>query len=69
MNSIQQLLELSPAEKTARGLEHTPGEIRQQPEAWRETMEIISAKESKLRGFAAGVVVWTRRFPRSPVNG
>lgn len=51
MNSIQQLLDLSPAEKTARGLEHTPREIRQQPEAWRETMEIIGGKEAGLRAF------------------
>jgi tagatose-6-phosphate ketose/aldose isomerase len=57
VNSIQQLLDLSPAEKTARGLEHTPREIRQQPEAWRETIEVISGKEAKLRAFleSAGV--------------
>lgn len=51
MKSIQQLLDLSPAEKTARGLEHTPREIMQQPEAWRETMRIINGKEAGLLDF------------------
>ena len=57
MNSIQQLLDLSPAEKAARGLEHTPREIQQQPLAWQETMGVISGKEPGLLAFleSAGV--------------
>ncbi len=59
MNSIQQLLDLPPAEKTARGLEHTPREIMQQPEAWRETMGIISGKEAGLLDFLESARVKT----------
>ena len=51
MDMLQQLLDISPEEKRARGVEHTPREIRQQPDAWRETMRLIQQKEAGLAEF------------------
>ena len=51
MDLLQQLLDISPEEKRARGVEHTPREIRQQPDAWRETIRLIQKKEAGLADF------------------
>ena len=51
MDMLQQLLDISPEEKRARGVEDTPREIRQQPDAWRETTRLIQKKEAGLADF------------------
>ena len=51
MDRLQELLDLSPREKAARGVEHTPREIRQQPDAWRETLKSVREKEAGLVDF------------------
>jgi len=47
-NPLQMLLDLPEQERTERGLEHTPREIWQQPETWRTTYEICSARRDQL---------------------
>src|ERR1700758_1114033 len=51
------LLNLSPAAKAERGLEHTPQEIAQQPETWLATYRLLELRQSELREFlaAAGI--------------
>ena len=45
------LVALPDAEKTARGLVHTPAEILQQPDTWRGTLARIEAKSEEIAGF------------------
>jgi tagatose-6-phosphate ketose/aldose isomerase len=48
-NPLQTLLELSEQERAARGLEHTPREIWQQPETWRTTYGVCASRQNDLK--------------------
>lgn len=47
-NPLRQLLDLPEQEKNARGLEHTPREIWQQPATWRKTYELCRDRSAEL---------------------
>ncbi len=51
MNPLQQILALTHAEREARGLAHTPGEIAHQPEAWRQTARLVRTQAAELARF------------------
>jgi len=53
MDRLQELLGLSPEEKSSLGVEHTPKEIRQQPDAWQETLRVVQENEDGLIEFLA----------------
>src|SRR5829696_4683536 len=55
MDELSRLLALSEGEKVARGLVHTPREIRQQPDTWRRTYEKVSAAAGAVKEFLARV--------------
>jgi len=48
---LEDLLQLSPAEKAILGLEYTPSEIAQQPETWLETYRIINSQKTEVASF------------------
>jgi tagatose-6-phosphate ketose/aldose isomerase len=50
------LLDLPPAEKQERGLEHTPREISQQPETWRNTYQRSRERLADLKALLRGTV-------------
>jgi tagatose-6-phosphate ketose/aldose isomerase len=54
LNELSNLLELSPAEKTKRGLLHTPAEIAQQPETWGKTFELFRSQREGVKKFLSG---------------
>lgn len=56
MNPLRMLLDLPPAEKQERGLEHTPREIFQQPETWRSTFQRSRERLSDLKALLRGTV-------------
>lgn len=47
-NPLRQLLDLPEQEKNARGLEHTPREIWQQPATWRKTYDLCQNHSAEL---------------------
>ena len=51
MNALSELLNLPEAERTTRGLMHTPAEIAQQPETWRSTFELFRENQPRIREF------------------
>lgn len=53
MNALSTLLNLPDAEKTTRGLTHTPAEIAQQPDTWISTFELFKKRSSEIRDFLA----------------
>src|SRR5215210_9403530 len=53
MDELSRLLALSEGEKLERGLVHTPREIRQQPDTWRRTCEMVSDASGGVRDFLA----------------
>ncbi|MGA9308428.1 MAG: tagatose-6-phosphate ketose isomerase [Candidatus Sulfotelmatobacter sp.] len=53
MSALSELLSLPGSENAARGLEHTPGEIAQQPEAWLSTFEVFRRKREQIAEFLA----------------
>ncbi len=56
MNPLRMLLDLPPAEKQERGLEHTPREIFQQPETWRNTYQRSRERLTDLKALLRGTV-------------
>jgi tagatose-6-phosphate ketose/aldose isomerase len=54
LNELSRLLELPQAEKIKRGLEHTPGEIAQQPETWGKTFELFRSRREGIKKFLSG---------------
>jgi tagatose-6-phosphate ketose/aldose isomerase len=48
-NPLQLLLELSAQERAARGLEHTPREIWQQPDTWGTTYGVCASRQGDLK--------------------
>jgi tagatose-6-phosphate ketose/aldose isomerase len=57
-NPLQALLDLPEEEKAARGMQHTPREIRQQPQSWRSTYQrcenVRAELLARLERFRAG---------------
>jgi tagatose-6-phosphate ketose/aldose isomerase len=65
MNPLATLLALPDAEKQARGVEHTPNEIAQQPQTWSSTYETFCDQEAAIRQFLreAGFAPDSARHP------
>ena len=53
MNALSTLVNLPEAEKTARGLTHTPAEIGQQPDTWLATFDLFKARSAEIKSFLA----------------
>lgn len=51
MDPLSAMLNLAPAEKLNRGLEHTPREIAQQPDTWGVTYKALNEKLPELKQF------------------
>lgn len=68
MNALTALLELTDSEKASRGLRHTPAEIAQQPEAWRQTYALIAQQEEQLRHFLQEVRAGNSTYSVHPVG-
>jgi tagatose-6-phosphate ketose/aldose isomerase len=65
-NPLQALLDLPEAEKRERGLEHTPGEIQQQPATWTKTYERCRARSAELQALLRGAGVGKAAFMAGP---
>lgn len=52
--TIDQLLQLEPAEQERRGVRHTPAEIAQQPGVWQKTVECVADLAGELGPLLAG---------------
>ena len=50
-NALKALTELPEAEQKEKGVEATPQEIYQQPEMWRQTLQIIKGKKQEIIDF------------------
>jgi tagatose-6-phosphate ketose/aldose isomerase len=57
MSALDDLLSLTDAEKTSRGLVHTPLEIAQQPATWRTTFQVFLEHHSEIAAFLASARV------------
>jgi tagatose-6-phosphate ketose/aldose isomerase len=64
VDPLTTLLQLSVAEQTERGLEHTPREIAQQPETWITTFDCLQRREAELQDFLAGAGIGGRSQAR-----
>jgi tagatose-6-phosphate ketose/aldose isomerase len=53
VNALSALLNLPEAEKTTRGLAHTPAEIAQQPDTWLSTFELFKKRSAEVKNFLA----------------
>src|SRR4051812_42187668 len=53
MNAFESLLNAPENEKQFRGLEHTPREINQQPNTWRQAADMLLAQRVRLSDFLA----------------
>ncbi len=67
MSALSELLILPESEKAARGLEHTPAEIAQQPAAWRSTFELFRKKREQIAEFLALAGIGASPRPRPTV--
>jgi tagatose-6-phosphate ketose/aldose isomerase len=67
VSALSELLSLPGSEKADRGLEHTPGEIAQQPEAWRSTFEVFRRKREQIAEFLALAGIGASPRPRPTV--
>ncbi|MGB8950640.1 MAG: tagatose-6-phosphate ketose isomerase, partial [Candidatus Sulfotelmatobacter sp.] len=67
MSALSELLSLPGSEKAARGLEHTPAEIAQQPEAWLSTFEVFRRKREQIAEFLALAGIGASPRPRPTV--
>jgi tagatose-6-phosphate ketose/aldose isomerase len=67
VSALSELLRLPESEKVARGLEHTPAEIAQQPEAWRSTFELFRKKREQIAEFLALAGIGASPRPRPTV--
>lgn len=50
-NSFEALLDVPEDQRRARGVDHTPREIAQQPDMWMETLGIVRSQRERLVGF------------------
>lgn len=53
--SLREMLDLLNADREKYGLVHTPHEILQQPETWKQTFRLVSDQAEDIREFLAGV--------------
>ena len=67
MSALAELLRLPESEKAARGLEHTPAEIAQQPEAWLSTFELFLRKREQIAEFLGLAGIGASPRPRPTV--
>jgi tagatose-6-phosphate ketose/aldose isomerase len=67
VSALSELLVLPGSEKAARGLEHTPAEIAQQPEAWLSTFEVFRRKREQIAEFLALAGIGASPRPRPTV--
>ena len=57
MGALSDLLSLPEADKTERGLLHTPREIAQQPATWESTFALFQKRQAEIRDFLRGAGV------------
>jgi len=67
VSALAELLSLPESEKAARGLEHTPAEIAQQPDAWLSTFELFRRKREQIAEFLALAGIGASPRPRPTV--
>jgi tagatose-6-phosphate ketose/aldose isomerase len=67
VSALAELLSLPGSEKAARGLEYTPAEIAQQPDAWRSTFELFRKKREQIAEFLALAGIGASPRPRPTV--
>jgi tagatose-6-phosphate ketose/aldose isomerase len=67
VSGLSELLSLPDAEKTTRGLSHTPAEIAQQPDTWRSTFELFRRKRDQITEFLSLAGVGASPRPRPTV--
>src|SRR5580658_447458 len=67
VRALSELLVLPGSEKADRGLEHTPAEIAQQPEAWLSTFEVFRGKREQIAEFLALAGIGASPRPRPTV--
>ncbi|HEY3234583.1 MAG TPA: hypothetical protein VGJ84_07690 [Polyangiaceae bacterium] len=65
--TLNGLLTLSPSERKARGLDHTPREIAQQPETWLKTYQIVRDQRTELLSALEGTGVLGQAGAPRPV--
>jgi tagatose-6-phosphate ketose/aldose isomerase len=51
VDALSELLSLPPEQKVARGLDHTPAEIAQQPDTWLSTYKLFHARRTEIKEF------------------
>jgi tagatose-6-phosphate ketose/aldose isomerase len=56
MNKLNQILNMSDAEKAEKGLEFTPREIAQQPSSWPKTIEVLKREKKQLQSFLGEIL-------------
>lgn len=56
MNKLNQILNMSDAEKNEKGLEFTPKEIAQQPSLWPKTLEVLIKNQNELKVFLGEIL-------------
>ena len=66
-NGLEALLQMTPEEKEARGIQHTPHEILQQPAAWRRTHQIFVERQNSVRQFLNESEIDPRRPSAGPI--
>jgi tagatose-6-phosphate ketose/aldose isomerase len=67
VSALVELLTLPESEKVARGLEHTPAEIAQQPEAWLSTFELFRRQRDTIAEFLGLAGIGASPRPRPTV--
>lgn len=67
MNTLQELLNLSAAEKENRGVVHTPQEIAQQPETWKGTWQLVKSQLPAIQKFLTATGVGPEAKERATV--
>jgi tagatose-6-phosphate ketose/aldose isomerase len=67
VSALSELLSLPGSEKAARGLEHTPAEIAQQPESWLSTFEVFREKREQIAEFLVLAGIGASPRPRPTV--
>jgi len=67
LSALSELLSLPESVKVARGLEHTPAEIAQQPDAWLSTFELFRKKREQIAEFLALAGIGASPRPRPTV--
>jgi tagatose-6-phosphate ketose/aldose isomerase len=67
VSGLSELLSLPDAEKTTRGLSHTPAEIAQQPDTWLSTFELFRRKRDQITDFLSLAGVGASPRPRPTV--